>query len=317
MRGLAVAALTRPPFPSRVHSGVAEAGATSARWASEFGLVATTATAERLAQANPADLAGRACPDADSDRLLLLTDLVTWLFAFDDSCDDDGLGADPARLSPTVVRLLDILDLLGVPAPAGPLAAAGPFGVALHDLCRRARDVAPPGLLLRFAGQLRDYLLALLWEAANRERDRVPGVAEYVRMRRYTGAVQPSFTLTDLAHDAFPVSGRLADPRLTALDAVAADLVCWCNDAFSYDKEHRLSRDGHNLTVAIARETGQDERAALLATAGRFNAGLRRYAELESALLTDGEPAVVRFAAARRCWIRGTYDWSLNAARYR
>ncbi|MBO4206051.1 terpene synthase family protein [Micromonospora echinofusca] len=317
MRGLAVAALTMPPFPSRVHAEASGAGVESARWAAEFGLVTTTATARRLAQASPAELAGRACPDADSHRLRLLTDLVTWLFAFDDNCDDDGLGADPAQLSPLVVHLLDVLDLLGGPTPAGSLGAAGPFGAALHDLCRRAREVAPPALLLRFAGQLRDYLLALLWEAANRERDRVPGVAEYVRMRRFTGAVQPSFTLTDLAHGAFPVSGRLADPRLTALDTVAADLVCWCNDAFSYDKEHRLSRDGHNLTVAIARETGQDEQAALLATAERFNAGLRRYAELESVLLADGDPAVDRFAAARRCWIRGTYDWSLHAARYR
>lgn len=316
MRGFAVEALTGPPFPSRVHPAAARAATTSARWASELGLVATAENAERLSRANAADLAGRACPDADADRLALLTDLVTWLFAFDDSCDDDGLGADPARISPTVAGLIDVLDLLGAPAPAALLAETGPVGAALHDLCRRVRAYEVPGLLLRFTGQLRDYLLALVWEAANRERDRVPGISEYVRMRRHTSAVHPSFTLTDLAHDAFPTGEALADPRLIALDRVAVDLVCWCNDVISYEKERRLSKDGLNLTVAIAQETGTDEQSALLATAERFNNELARYTDLETVLLADGDQDTVRFATARRCWIRGTYDWSLRADRY-
>ena len=27
-------------------------------------------------------------------------------------------------------------------------------------------------------------------------------------------------------------------------------------------------------------------------------------------------PAVVRYVDTRRCWIRGTYDWSLHSTRY-
>jgi hypothetical protein len=278
--------------------------------------VSTSEGARRLARANAAELAGRACPDAEPDPLGLLTDLFTWLFAFDDNCDDDGLGADPARLSPVVARLLDVLDPLGGTAPAELLAAAGPTGRALHDLCRRVREQGQPSLLLRFAGQVRAYLLALLWEAANRKVRRVPAVAEYVQMRRHTGGVYPSFTLTDIAYDCLPTPDRLADPELSAMDALAVDLVCWCNDLFSYDKERRLGPDGHNLTVAIARETGQDEGSALAEAASRFNAGLEAYVRLEGTVLASQDPAVARFAAARRCWIRGTYDWSMRASRY-
>jgi hypothetical protein len=316
MRRFAAAALLGPPFPARVNQHARTVGDRSAAWAAELGLVSTTDRARRLDRANASDLAGRACPDAEPDQLGLLTDLFTWLFAFDDSCDDDGLGMDPARLSPVVAGLLGVLDTLGAAAAPALLNATGPAGAALHDLCRRVREQGRPSLLLRFTGQFRDYLLALLWEATNREHHRVPGVAEYVQLRRHTGAVFPSFTLTDIAHGAEPTSERLADPDLSMLDALAADLVCWCNDVFSYDKERRLEQDGHNLTMAIARETGQDEDAALAESARRFNAGLTAYAGLEATVLAGDDPDLARFAAARRCWIRGTYDWSMRAGRY-
>jgi Terpene synthase family 2, C-terminal metal binding len=316
MRAFAAGALTGPPFPAQFNPHTTQVADRSARWAAEIGLVSTSAAARRLARANAAELAGRACPDAGPDQLCLLADLFTWLFAFDDGCDDDGLGADPGRLSPVVARLLDVLDLMGGPAPAALLAAAGPTGAALHDLCRRVRAHGQPSLLVRFAGQVRDYLLALLWEAANRQHRRVPAVAEYVQMRRHTGGVYPSFTLTDIAYGGL-AGDRFADPGLSAMDALAADLVCWCNDIFSYAKERRLGPDGHNLTVAIARETGKDEQSALVEAADRFNAALAEYVRLEADVLATGDPAVARYAAARRCWIRGTYDWSMGASRYR
>lgn len=314
MRSFAVTALREPPFPGRCHRWTAEVGRESAGWAARMGLVDTAQGRHRLARADAATLAGRACPDAPVDRLRLLTDLITWLFAVDDACDEDGLGETPTRLAPTVARLLDVLDLRGGPAPSALLTATGPRGVALHDLCRRVRAHERPTVLLCFTGQLREYLLALLWEAANREHRRVPGVAEYVQMRRHTGGVHPSFTLTDLAYDG-PAAVR-SDPALAVLELLAADLVCWCNDVFSYRKERRLTGDGHNLVAAIAGEDGQDEESALLAAAERFNRTLTAYTVRESALLRRADLTTQRFTAARRGWIRAAYDWSLNAERY-
>ncbi|MGW1062872.1 terpene synthase family protein, partial [Micromonospora rubida] len=43
------------------------------------------------------------------------------------------------------------------------------------------------------------------------------------------------------------------------VEALAADLVCWCNDLFSYGKENESGPDAHNLVSAIAVETGRDE----------------------------------------------------------
>ncbi|MGI5148658.1 terpene synthase family protein [Plantactinospora sp. CA-294935] len=317
MRAFALAWLTRPPFPERVSAHVGEIRPQSTRWATELGLVGSSAAARRLDRANAADLAGRACPDARPEQLRLLADLFTWLFTFDDRCDDDGLGDDPGRLAPVVGQLLDVLDLRGGPAPPGSATVADPTAAGLHDLCRRVRAHGPPRLLLRFAAQMRDYLLALLWEAANRERDRVPAVAEYLQMRRHTGGVRPSFTLTDLAYGGLAEAICQADLDASQLDDLAADLVCWCNDVFSYAKERRQGRDGHNLIVVLAREAGREEHAGLLDAARRFNAGLRAYLRLESELLAGGDPDTLRFVTARRAWIRGSYDWSLGAGRYR
>ncbi|MEU2610856.1 terpene synthase [Micromonospora sp. NPDC007271] len=315
MRSFAISALREPPFPVHRHPAVEAVAGQSAEWVRELGLIDSPTGLRRLAGANPAELAARACPEAPAGGLRLLTDLICWLFVMDDACDEDGLGASPTRLAPTVAELLAVLDRQGDPAAPAP-TGGGPLGVALDDLCRRVRARQRPALLLRLVSELREYLLALLWEAANREHQRVPGVTEYVQMRRHTGGTRPSFTLTDLAYDQLPEAGRRADPALVALDVLAADLVCWCNDVFSYGKERTGTPDAHNLVTTIAGETGQDEAAALRAAATRFNEALAEYAEREAALASGADEPVRAVLTNRRNWIRATYDWSLAASRY-
>ncbi|MDG4756952.1 terpene synthase [Micromonospora sp. WMMD710] len=287
----------------------------SVDWVHALGLIDSRHRLHRLRRADPAGLAGRACPDGPADGLRLLTDLISWLFVMDDACDEDGLGADPARLAPVIGLLLDVLDRGGDPAGQLP-PGSGPLGVALDDLCRRIRAQGRPSLLLRFVSQVREYLLALLWESANRERRRVPEVAEYVQMRRHTGGVHPSLTLTDLA-SADPLGpAGCADPALATLDLLAVDLVCWCNDVFSYGKESRAAPDVHNLVTVIAQETGAGEADALQAAADRFNQGLAAYQLAEEALRASGGDDIQAALTSRRDWVRATYDWSVAAARY-
>ncbi|MEU7753984.1 terpene synthase [Micromonospora sp. NPDC049171] len=286
----------------------------SVEWARAFGLVDSSHRVHRLQRADAAGLAGRACPHGSVDGLRLLTDLISWLFVMDDACDEDGLGADPARLGPAISTLIDVLDRCGDPDVVPP--AVGPLGDALHDLCRRTRLHDRPALLLRFVSQLREYLLALLWEAANRERRRMPKVAEYIQLRRHIGGVRPCLTLTDLAA-APPLGSALhAEPALVALDLLTVDLVCWCNDLFSYGKESQADPAAHNLVTVLARDSGADEATALRAAANQFNEGLAAFVDAEQALLARGDEAVRHALAARRNWVRATYDWSVVAARY-
>ncbi|WP_326552850.1 terpene synthase family protein [Micromonospora sp. NBC_01813] len=313
MPTFALASVVTPPFCPRANPHQSTMAEFSISWADRFGLTTKPHTALRLRRANAAELAARAAPDADPPGAQLLSDLITWLFALDDVCDEDGLGADPCRVSPVISPLMQVLDRYG--APAGPTAGgATPLAAALADLCRRIRRSGQPGVLLRFAASLHHYLFALLWEASNRQQGRVPAVAEYIQMRRHTGAVLPSFALTDLAENGLPHSRHRVDSKLAELNTVAADLVCWCNDLFSYAKEH--GQDPHNLATVIAHETGRDPAAALLDAAERFNDGLAQFLRLQADVLTDAPPAVVRLVATRRHWVRATYDWSVNSSRY-
>ncbi|MFC5922604.1 terpene synthase [Micromonospora vulcania] len=315
MRSFAISALREPPFAARRHKAADQVASESIEWAGAFGLIESGHRVHRLKRADAAGLAGRAYPDGPVDGLRLLTDLISWLFVMDDACDEDGLGADPGRLAPAIGALLDVLDRCGDPYGPPP-SGSGPLGDALHDLCRRTRAQGRPALLLQFVSQVREYLLALLWEATNRERRRVPEVAEYVQMRRHTGGVHPSLTLTDLAFEEPPGPARGADPAVVALDLLAVDLVCWCNDVFSYGKESRVAPDAHNLVTVIAQEAGTDEAGALRAAADRFNQGLAAYLAAENALLASGDEGLRPALATRRNWVRATYDWSLVAARY-
>ncbi|SCF04267.1 Terpene synthase family, metal binding domain [Micromonospora purpureochromogenes] len=312
MRGIAGSGLHEPPFPARRHSATGRVAAESLTWARSLGLVEDGPRWHRLRAADAAELAGRACPRAPVDRLRLLTDLITWLFVVDDSCDEDDLGAEPGRLAPTVGALLDVLDRHGADGGAAP--AGGPLGIALADICRRVRAHRRPALLLRLVAELREYLLALLWEAANRQQQRVPELAEYLQLRRHTGGVRPSLTLTDLAYDVRPGRGGRTDPAVLALDDLTTDLVCWCNDLFSHRKELRGAPDPHNLVTVIAAGTGQDVDAAVRTAAGLFNDRLDHYLVGEAALA--GDPVLAPFLEVRRSWIRATYDWSLRAVRY-
>ncbi|GAA1895710.1 terpene synthase family protein [Asanoa iriomotensis] len=311
MRTFAATALTPPPYDAVVHPAVDEIAAHSADWAEAFGLAPTPDARERLSRANAAELAARACPDVPEPAVRLLADLMTWLFAFDDRCDEDAMGTDPGRLAPALAPLLEVVDRFGTVAHYQP---AGPTAAALHDLCRRIRALDKPGGLLRFSAAFREYLFALLWEATNRQLHRVPRFAEYVQMRRHTGAVLPSFALTDLAADGLATTTDRVDPRVVRLDLLAADLVCWCNDVFSYGKE-RL-RDGHNLASVIAHELNWPERAALTEAAARYNAGIAAYRALEAEVLEDADGRLSRMLMSRRRWLRGTYDWSMGARRY-
>ncbi|MBM0276496.1 terpene synthase family protein [Micromonospora tarensis] len=314
MRDFAISALREPPFPTGRHAATEQVADESVEWARAFGLVDSSQRVHRLLLADAAGLAGRACQDGSVDGLRLLTDLISWLFVMDDACDEDGLGADPVRLGPAISTLLDVLDRCGDPDVVPP--AVGPLGDALHDLCRRARLHGHPGLLLRFVSQMREYLLALLWEAGNRERRRVPEMAEYVQLRRHIGGVHPCLTLTDLASTRPSGPTQRADPGLVALDLLAVDLVCWCNDLFSYGKESRADPDAHNLVTVIAQDGAADEVTALRAVANRFNQGLATYLDAEEALLAEGDDGMRHALTARRNWVRATYDWSVVAARY-
>jgi hypothetical protein len=285
LRAFAEEAMTEPPFAPDTHPERAEIARRSVAWADRFALTSGARNRERLLRADAAELAARACPDGPTESVGLLADLITWLFAFDDRCDEEELCTDPVRLAPVLAALLDVVDRLGSPPTAGPrvprprTGGSGP-AEALHDLNRRLRAA----------------------------RHRVPADAPAHRARCCRASWSPT------SRWARPAARLRVDPRTIRLDLLAADLACWCNDLFSYAKER--GRDGHNLVAVIAAERGYGERRAMVEAAARFNAGLTGSLTLEAELAERADKGLRRMLAVRRHWLRATYDWSMRAQRY-
>ena len=237
----------------------------------------------------------------------LLADLVTWLFAFDDRCDEDELGANPGRLAPALTPLLEVLDLFGARPPRPPAPPAGrAVGAprALHDLCRRIRALGRPSGLLRFSAALREYLFALLWEATNRQLQRVPRLRSTCRCAGTPAPCCPASRSPTSPRRACRPPSTGSTPRVVRLDLLAADLVCWCNDVFSYGKERCATgtiwrRSSRRAELA---GTGGADRGggALQRGAGRVSAdGGRGAAPTPTAAGADGAGPAALAARAR------------------
>ncbi|HLL68525.1 MAG TPA: hypothetical protein VK453_22835 [Micromonosporaceae bacterium] len=302
------------PFRPRLSPHVTELERSAVEWATRQGLIAGPAI-RRYARARFARLIARTYPDAPPTALSLATAWLTTVFALDDHLET-ALGRDPARQRE--IRAL-LLDHLGGAVTVEPLAAAvgAPLSRALAVVWARTAAAAGPAWRERFRTHLADYLAGNVWEAENRATGRVPGVPEYLRMRRSTAATAIFFDLIEVFGGVELTPAAAADPAVLALRRHADNVVAWFNDLVSWPKE--LARgDVHNLVLVLARNTGVALPEAVRTVVAWHDAEvtefLRARHRLPAALrATAGvEPMV----AGLTYWIRGNVDWSRESGRY-
>jgi hypothetical protein len=300
------------PYPPALHEHAAAAETATLEWADRFGLARDPAVHRRLAATRSARLAGRVGPRATLPGLLLNADWQTWLFLFDDAfCDESDLGRRPADTIETASQVLRVIER-GEIAPGG----SNPFLAALADLRSRLARLAGPQQFDRFAAQTVYYLLALTWEAAHRERRTIADLAEYMVMRRHSGAVFPCLALIDVING-FELPGAVwSSARLREVNDAAADIICWANDIMSYPRELRRSTQVLSLPAVLCRARGLSIEQALREAADLHDQRVRDYQRLEAPLLADGDPLVARYLADIRSWISGHLAWSAETRRY-
>lgn len=311
------------PFEAGMHPATETARAATDRWARRFGLTVRPELRERLHASAPARLAGRVCPDATLDGLLLACDWQAWLFLFDDGyCDESVIGSDPAAITEVTVWMLGALE-------TGRSAPDDVFGRALADLGGRLARLAGPAQWARFVQSVTAYFYALVWEATCRQRGTLAPLDEYVRMRRYSGAVSTCLALIEVVNGFELDDGLWYDPSVRAAADAVADIICWSNDIVSYRKEaHRAAPRAEggrpaapkgllSLPTVLAHEHGMTEQQALNHSALMLDRRIADYRSAEEPMLASGDPGLVRFAADLRHWISGNLAWSYETERYR
>jgi hypothetical protein len=82
-----------------------------------------------------------------------------------------------------------------------------------------------------------------------------PPLAAYVKMRRYTGAMDTVFDCIELVEHLHLSKAVREHTTVSRLRLMANNCVCWANDLFSVDKE-LLEHNTHNLVFVLRQEYG-------------------------------------------------------------
>jgi hypothetical protein len=305
------------PYPTRISPDVERARREGLRWAYAMGIVRDEAEAARLDAPRFDRLAAYAYPHNVGPELDLVVELMLWFFPFDDIFDGP-LGRDLTGTTALIESMLAAMYAHRPPHPADP-----PMVRAFLDLWQRARIGTSPSWQTRFHSDTEAYLRSYQWEAANRVRGRIPGVAPYLEMRRHSIGVW-------LSVDAGERTGHFEVPHtafrsehLQTMRRLSSDVVVLVNEAYSAAKDR--DHGDLNLVVLLQTEHGLGPDAALSRVEAMAAECVREFRRLEDGLdrLHDDlnlSPAartdLERYADGMRSWMRGNLDWSRETVRY-
>jgi hypothetical protein len=300
------------PFPHAINAHGAEVAQATTEWAVRQGLLAPEAAGARSRQQS-GWLAARAHPTASFEALLIVADFMSWLFFEDDHNDETRAGHMLARMVEDHDRFISILDGVG-PSPDDP-----PLCAALHDLELRMGRQADTTWAHEFRRDLSAYFYAIQWECRNRVRGTPPRLDEYLSMRPFTSAVFPCFDLFGIAEELRLPIPTYDHPAVQELRFRANNVVSYCNDIFSFEKELEHG-DTHNLVILIRNEHRCTLQEAVDRAVALHDAELSAFLSLEERVRCLGLVAtaeIERYAECLSSWIWANFDWTRASERYR
>lgn len=302
------------PLPARLSPHADQAREWLADWLSRFDLPLDPATGNRLRHADVARYAARVHPDAGPADLRTLSALFTWFFLVDDACDH------PHRIRPAEIRALraGVLHLLRHGPDAHHPGFTGPLRRIFVDAFREPWERMPARWRLRFADAVAHHLDGVWREATNRAAGRVPTVAEYVPLRRATSAAEVSYALIEFTTGRPLPDAVYHHPLLRRVADTGNDLLSWFNDVVSLDRD-LVGSGGHNLVLAVARESDLPLETAVARVAERWAVTMREFTALRAAVPSFGhglDDAVTAHVDGIAHTVRGTLDWTRESARY-
>ncbi|AVT31158.1 terpene synthase [Plantactinospora sp. BC1] len=204
------------------------------------------------------------------------------------------------------------------PAPRSE-AFDGPLRRMLADAWQVPSHRMPAAWRDRFVDAVAHHLDGVVTEATNKANGRLPGVAEYVPLRRATSAAYVSYALIEFATGQRVPDAVYHHPAVRAVADTANDLLSWFNDLLSLERDAATS-GGHNLVLAVAREEGIPVEAAIEAVVRRWQQSMRHFVELRAAVPSFGpalDGPLRQYLDGLANSVRGTMDWSLESGRYR
>ncbi|MFG2639128.1 hypothetical protein ACGFX8_36605 [Streptomyces sp. NPDC048362] len=278
----------------------------------ESGMLTDPGKIPKLRRARTGELASRTNPRCSPAALRLAAEWYLWLFAFDDGyCDEGGLGEDPSHMALAVSRLSRCLD-----------ASFDLRDPLTHEMfLRRIRaalaDQATPPQLRRWESAVREYLAAQVWESANRRLGRIPSLAEYTIMRRHAGATYTCLAIIEVVGGYEVPAALAASVPVQKLNDLAADIVSWDNDVYSFPKEYAVDGAVHNLVGVLVEELQTDAAAAFGHAMGMCDSQMQRFAKTSELVRQQfSSPQLNEYIVGVELWLSGHIAWCENSARF-
>ncbi|WP_157907060.1 MULTISPECIES: terpene synthase family protein [Sorangium] len=302
------------PFPATTpHPQAAQLANDCLEWTRKCGLLPDESPRTLDKVRSYSALAAHCYPDAHFERLRAICDYYSWLFFFDDVCENTSLnGAEPKVVSSL---LFDVYGVL-----RGPTAAVGhaPFAQALADIWRRIGDGCPGFWRRRLIRHVENYIDGCVWEAQNRQLDRVPSRAVFEGMRMHTSTMYEFWDFIEYAGDLFLPDEVVEHPLVAEVRRAGNAIASFANDIYSLRKE-TSNRDVHNLVVVLMHEERIELEAAYARAAGIHDAQVEHFLDLVKHLPTFSatiDRNLARYVEGIRIWIRANHDWSIVTPRY-
>jgi hypothetical protein len=144
------------PIPPAIHPQWQVFQEKTNTWVAKHGMNAGRADVDRLSRIGSGELAGRTNPNAtDTKAVQFASDMLMWLFAFDDAyCDEGTYSHDPGLLAILVADLIRV-------AECGHASYSFPLAVGLRDLRFRLDALASKVSTERWVTSFRAYWFSI------------------------------------------------------------------------------------------------------------------------------------------------------------
>lgn len=305
------------PFPKMINPYYAEVTQESIEWIEEF-RVFSGKNENKFRRINAGLLAAFAYPHHSRAHLRVACDLMNVLFAVDDVSDVlDGYEAQSLA-----ERILAILkdDEFRNPGPDHP-------ATNLHqNFFAAVRKASTPTAFRWFSKDYERYMQAMVNEAKDREHLVIrQSIEEYLALRRFTGAIKPSFDMIMLPLN-IP-DEILEDPRIVDLEFMAIDMVAVANDVVSFNVEQARG-DIHNLAIVLMNAHSLGVQDAMNAVCKWYHQRARDFVLAMKNLPTTSEmfgpenrdpqvdEDVKTYVWGLGNWVTANYEWSFESERF-
>ncbi|KAF9460417.1 terpenoid synthase [Collybia nuda] len=253
--------------------------------------------------------ASLAYPHATGAHFRVACDLMNLFFVFDeysDCADGEAVGKQAA----------DIMNALRYPDTIPP-EGDSLLGAMTRDFWLRTMKCASESSAQRFIRNFDEYTDAVRQEAVDRDVGRIRSVPEYLKLRRGTIGVHPSFDYY-LLRDDLP-DECVNHPDVQRLASAAVDMTILANDVYSYNKEQSKGEDSHNLVAVVMKEHDLTVQEAMNYIGDLYNHIRKQYCEDFQDLprFNDNVDGLVReFCYGTGIWVTTNIKWSFASERY-